>query len=375
MHEGGASAARSARFFVGRQEELADLTSALEDAALGQGSLVLLTGEPGIGKTRLMAELGRMAGQRGFSVVAGRCWEEGGAPPYWPWIQVLRSVGGDFEQLAGSAHPTRPAAAGGVRPEGERLRLFDDVGRFLAAASSSHPLVVTLDDVHAADEPSLLLLRFLGEALVDKAILLVASYRDGERRVRELGELFGELARAGLRLPLRGLTSVEIEAYVSTATGSAPTHEVVSRLHEITGGNPFFVGEVVRLLAAEDALARLDQPIRDPLLRVPEEVRGLIRRRVASLPAEAVGVLRIAAVLGREFELHLLRRMSRLTPARILEVIREAIAIGVVGASGLAAPVLVCPRARARDPLRRPAPGTASRAAPGGGPPARVRLR
>jgi eukaryotic-like serine/threonine-protein kinase len=318
----------SARPFVGRVQELAGLASALEEAASGRGSLVLLTGEPGIGKTRLMSELARLAGQRGARVVTGRCWEEGGAPPYWPWMQVVRSVGGDLERLAASAAPH--SGPRGPAPESERVRMFDAVGRFLAAASSEQPLFVTLDDVHAADEPSLLLLRFLGDALAEARVVLVASYREGEKRVRELGDVFAELARVGRRIPLRGLTSEDIEAYVATVTGSRPTRQVVARLHEVTAGNPFFVGEIVRLLVAEGSVESLEESARDPLRRLPEEVRVLIRRRVAGLSREAVAALRVAAVLGREFDLHLLQRTSGLTPARLLAVLREAAAVGVV---------------------------------------------
>ena len=107
-----------------------------------------MTGEPGIGKTRLMSELAQVATEKGARVVTGRCWEEGGAPPYWPWMQVVRSAGGEFEALV---------------------------------------------------EPSLLLLRFLGDALAESNVLLVASYRETEQRVREQGEAFGELARVGRR--------------------------------------------------------------------------------------------------------------------------------------------------------------------------------
>jgi hypothetical protein len=324
-----ASGRSSVRPFVGRAEELAELVSDLEDAATGRGSLVLLAGEPGIGKTRLMAELGRVAAQRGMTVVAGRCWEEGGAPPYWPWMQIVRAVGGDFEHLAVSTGSRGTASA--VVPESERVRLFDAVGRFLAAVSSERPLLVTLDDVHAADEPSLLLLRFLGDALADAGIVLVASYRETESRTRELGDAFAELARVGRRIPLRGLTSADIEAYVATVMGAAPTRQAVARLHEITAGNPFFVGEVVRLLGAEGTLETLDETVKDPFLRIPEEVRTLIRRRVASLPREAVSILRVAAVIGREFDLHLLQSMSRLTPERLLAVLHDAAVAGAIG--------------------------------------------
>lgn len=317
------------RPFVGRVQELAELAAALSEAASGRGSLVLLTGEPGIGKTRLMSELARLAAGRGVRAVTGRCWEEGGAPPYWPWIQVLRGVGADFERLAAStdAQSTRPGA---VMPEGERIRMFDKVGRFLAAASSEQPHLIMLDDVHAADEPSLLLLRFLGDALVDAGVVLVVSYREGEPRVRELADLFAELARTGRRIALRGLSSADVEAYVATVTGSPPTAEIVRRLHEITAGNPFFVGEVARLLLADEGRVVFDEAIKDPFIRIPEEVRALIRRRVAGLAAEAVEVLRIAAVIGREFDLHVLQLTSRLSPARLLDVLDEAVAVGVV---------------------------------------------
>ena len=326
------AAERSSRPFVGRTQELADLVSALEDAASSRGSLVLLTGEPGIGKTRLMSEFAQVAGQRGARLVTGRCWEEGGAPPFWPWMQVVRSLGGDLERLAtlGDSRAGRARTASGVVPEGERIRLFDAVGRFLAAVSPDRPLLVTLDDIHAADEPSLLLLRFLGDALAETSIVLVASYREAEKRVRELGDVFAELARVGRRIPLRGLTSADVDDYVATLIGSRPTRHLVVRLHEITEGNPFFLGEIVRLLRAEDTLEGLDPTSTDPFRRVPEEVRALIRRRVATLAREAVAVLRVAAVFGREFDLHLLQRRSRLTPARFFNVIDDAVALGVI---------------------------------------------
>jgi tetratricopeptide (TPR) repeat protein len=322
----------SVRPFVGRVQELADLASALEEAVSGRGSLVLLTGEPGIGKTRLLSELSRVAAQHKVRVVAGRCWEEGGAPPYWPWTQIVRSVGGDLERLVAPTgmQPGQLGPASGVVPEGERLRLFDAVGRFLAAASSEEPLLVTLDDVHAADEPSLLLLRFLGQALAESGVLLVASYREAENRVRERGDVFAELARVGRRIPLRGLTSGDVESYVETVTGSRPTEQVTERLYEITAGNPFFVEEIVRLLVADGSLDGLEESAKDPFLRIPEEVRILIRRRVAGLASEAVAVLRVAAVIGREFDLHLLQHTSRLSPARLLDVLREAATVGVV---------------------------------------------
>ena len=243
----------------------------------GRGSLVLVTGEPGIGKTRLMSELARLGSERGVRVVTGRCWEEGGAPPYWPWRQVFRALGGDLEELvvrtgATGAPRSRPTA---VIPGGGRLRLFDAVSAFLSTSCAESPTIVVLDDLHAGDEPSLLLLRFLGDALAEARILLVASYRDADRRVRELSDVFAELARFGRRIPLRGLKAADIEAYVATVTESTVSRRAVARLQEVTGGNPFFLGEAVRLLAAGGTLASLDERTGDPLLRIPEEVRDL----------------------------------------------------------------------------------------------------
>jgi tetratricopeptide (TPR) repeat protein len=336
MHTGGGqqvaapvdAGRTSMRLIVGRDQELSDLGSALDEAASGRGSLMLVTGEPGIGKTRLLSEVAQAATERGGRVATGRCWEQGGAPPYWPWVQVVRALGGDLEELAVSAGAR--AAPTVVVPEGERLRLFDAVGSFLRVASSERLLLVVLDDLHAGDEPSLLLLRFLGDALADARILLVASYREGEQRVRELSSSFAELARVGRRLPLRGLTAADIQAYVATVTGSNLSRRAVARLHEVTGGNPYFLGEIVRLLTAEDTLERLDEPGEDRPLRIPEEVRAVIRDRVAALPREAIAALRLAAVIGREFDLLLLQRASRLSPARIMAVLAKAAAVGLI---------------------------------------------
>ncbi|HXS44549.1 MAG TPA: ATP-binding protein, partial [Solirubrobacteraceae bacterium] len=222
----------SLRPFVGRIHELAELESALEEAGSGRGSLVLVTGEPGIGKTRLMSELARLGSQRGMRVATGRCWEEGGAPPYWPWLQVIRTLGGDLEELVVATGSGSARSA--MMPQGGRLRLFDTVGAFLSEACGARPVVVVLDDLHAGDEPSLLLLRYLGEALAEARILLVASYREADKRVRELSDVFAELARVGRRIPLRGLAPADIEAYVATVTESSVSRRDVARLHEVT---------------------------------------------------------------------------------------------------------------------------------------------
>jgi tetratricopeptide (TPR) repeat protein len=314
----------TARPFVGRAEELDELSAALEEAADGRGSLILVTGEPGVGKTRLTEELAALAVDRGWTMLVGRCWEEGGAPAYWPWIQIVRSLGAGFEQLA----PEEAETA--VDPETMRFRLFDRVTEFITEAAHDRRIVIVLDDLHAADAPSLLLLRFLGERLGGSRILVVGAYRPGEARVRDLADLFAEIARVGRRIPLHGLTPADVESYVALVTGDQPSSPVVLRLHVVTAGNPFFLGQIVRQLAVEGRLADFDADVRDPLLRLPEEVRALVRRRIAGLSHEAVSALRVASVVGREFDLSILQRAFRMSTVRLVAAVAEAAAAGVV---------------------------------------------
>ena len=321
------TAPSATRPFVGRTRELHELRAAFDEADSGRGSLVLVTGEPGIGKTRLMQEFAGTAPDRGWHVVVGRCWEEGGAPPYWPWIQVVRAAGGEFERLART--PSEGGAGAGADPESVRFMLFDAVTRFLVESALAQPLVIVVDDLHAADAPSLLLLRFLGGAIADSRLLVVASYRETESRAHELAAIFGELARVGRRVSLRGLTTDEVEAYVAHVAGESSRTEAV-RLRAITGGNPFFLGEVLRLLSAGGLLDGEGEDIRDPMLRVPEEVRSLIRRRVAGLSHEAIASLDVAAVIGREFDFRVLERTSTLGSSRLLDVVAETVEAGLV---------------------------------------------
>ena len=314
-----ASAYAPARPFVGRDSEFGELVAALDEARAGRGLVFFLTGEPGIGKTRLMQELTRMARERGFQVAAGRCWEEGGAPAYWPWIQAVRELGGDFERLS-------PGAKGSADPQTARFRLFDAAGRFLVERAGSQPLVVLLDDLHAADAASLVLLRFVSETISQAPVVLVGAYREREAQSHERPELFAELARFGPRLSLQGLEVNDVEAYVQGVTGQETSRSAAARLHVLTGGNPFFLDEVLRLVEPEGLADEASGPMRP----VPEEVRVLLRRRLADLSPDAIGALGVAAVAGREFQLKTLERTSDLGVARLLDVLDEAAEAGVI---------------------------------------------
>src|SRR5687767_12632427 len=212
----GASESRttSGEVFVGRSPEMAALHVALAEASSGVPRLVVVGGEPGIGKSRLLDEFASALAGRGTAVHWGRCREAGGAPPYWPWIQVLRTVGRqlDDRQLtdavarsAGDLAQVMPEVIerlGGappvpdVDPDSARFRLFDALTRFLLGAASVEPLVILLDDIHAADEPSLRFLEFLGAELRDSKLLLAVALRTTEVvRSERLAKLLHDLDR------------------------------------------------------------------------------------------------------------------------------------------------------------------------------------
>ncbi len=318
---------RSSRLFVGRGRELEELNEALEEAAAGRGGVMIVTGDPGIGKTRLLAEVADQASAHEWRVLTGRCWEEGGAPAYWPWVQVVRATGGDFEEIA--APPAGPAA-GQADPESVRFALFDAVTRFLLDRAGERPVLIVLEDLHAADEATLLLLRFLGEAIASAPIAVLCSYREGEPRLRELGSLFAGLARIGRRLPLRGLSPQEVEAYVADVVGESATPSLAVRLHSITGGNPFFLGELIRAVDADELSGWAGAGDADPAWRIPEEVRAVIRRRIDHLSPEASSLLQLAAVGGRELDRGVLERMSGLGASRLVDALGEALEAGVL---------------------------------------------
>ena len=335
--------------FVGRQRELAELRAGLEDAVGGRGRFFLVVGEAGIGKTRLAEELAREAAERGGVALWGRCWEGEGAPPYWPWVQVIRALlqGVPAEELrpaVGAGAPylvplvpelgerfrDLPALSTSPRSEHARFYLFDAVATLLRSAAQRTPLVLVLDDLQWADAPSLLLLQFLAHELRDVRILLLGTYREVEvRQAPAVAEILGALGRDGHHVPLRGLGEEEVRRFLEETIGRSPAPVLVRAVHRETEGNPFFVDEIVRLLVAERALERHEDPSpgRFP---VPQGVREAIRRRLAPLPPPAREALALASVVGREFDLAILHRACGLDPEALLETLGPALAREIV---------------------------------------------
>jgi DNA-binding SARP family transcriptional activator len=308
---------RSAGAFVGRDAELQTLHKAVGDAHQGRGRVVLVSGEPGIGKSHLADEVATLARDEGLHVLRGRCWEAGGAPAFWPWVQVLRSCVRNVEperlrRYVGAGGPElvellpelrevlgdvpEPAARD---PEALRFRVFDAVAATLCTiADRDRPVVIILDDLHAADEPSLLLTSFLARAIDGSRVMLLGAFRDTELRKDDaLARVVGELTREARlsRIALEGLRRDDIDDYVRMVAGPA-TPDLIDALHGRTAGNALFIVETVRLLAAKGELANVDVEA-----AVPTGLRDAVERRLGPLPEPTRAALSAAAVLGHEF--------------------------------------------------------------------------
>ncbi|MEA2316306.1 MAG: hypothetical protein QOD44_495 [Solirubrobacteraceae bacterium] len=328
---------------LGRARELGELMGALDDARAKRGGVVLLAGEPGIGKTRLARALGEHAREAGAHVAWARGWDGGGAPAFWPWVQVLRALSADraddrlrADLGAGARRVAQifpelrerlglPEAAEPAESEQARFALFDAVAVFLRNVAADAPVVLLLDDIHTADLPSLLLLAFLARAIGDCPVLVVTTHHEaGPARGPEVEGVFGELSRFGRRIELRGLGDADIRRLIAHRSGADPSDELVAKLAAVTEGNPFFSDEVVRLLVAQ---SRADAPL-EPGARVPlpDGVRDAIRRRLQPLSPETREALEVASVAGRGFRVATLERAAGIPRAELLERLDDALA-------------------------------------------------
>jgi tetratricopeptide (TPR) repeat protein len=339
---------------VGRDRELSELRQGLDNALAGRGRLFMVAGDPGVGKTALADAIGAEAVAAGAIVLWGRAWEGGGAPSYWPWLRILRrlaterDVGAALAALGPEATtrlthlipglaraPEHLAAAGeeaGAGDPGEsdaaRFQLFDAITSLLRAAAAQGPIVLILDDLHGADHPSLLLLGFLAVHVRDSPILVIGTYREAEARLDpQLAATLGDIIRHGQRLPLRGLRERDVGEVVARVAGRRPPDRVVRAIHHATEGNPFFVDEVVRLLSAE---GRLDDAAQVAGVRIPDGVRETIRHRLEPLPDRTLQLLYTASVIGREFRIDTLQRVSGCDAVELDTALGEAVDSGVV---------------------------------------------
>jgi eukaryotic-like serine/threonine-protein kinase len=322
---------------------------AVEATRGGRARFVLIGGEPGSGKTRLAEVVAERAAATGLSVLWGRPWEAGGLPPYWAFVQVLRSLlsrlpeetamqevrhaGEALVQLLPEfAEPgTGTDQSLAADDEGARSRLFEAVARLLERAGRREPLLMILDDLHAADGSSLLLLSFLGHRLMSAPVALLVTYRDQELPAGNYGRtVVVELARqpGSVQLTLGGLSAAEIEEYVRRLTGHEPAPRAVEALFAETDGNPLFVTELVRDLDSRQELH--DRSLGASPMRLPESVTEVIDQRIKRLSPEAGQLLSVASVVGRDFSLRLVADVAQLTIEEVTVRVEEAVGSGLV---------------------------------------------
>jgi predicted ATPase len=339
------------RVFVGRQAEMDRLTQLWKETLSGVPRLVLLAGEPGIGKTRLAAELAKAAHADGAVVLVGRCDEDLGVP-YQPFVEALRhlvdhtpaeDLAGRLGRYAGELVRLVPEVADRVPglpaplrsdPETERYRLFDATAAWLGAASADGPVLLVLDDLQRATKPTLLLLRHVVRSTEPTRLLVLGTYRDSElAHDHPLVELLADLRRQASveRLSLAGLDSSGVARLMEQAAGHSLTDEellLAQAIYQETEGNPFFVREVLRHLTETGAVERREGRWRTRVpvetLGIPEGIREVVGRRVARPSAHANRSLRVAAVIGLEFELPVLQRAAGVDDEELVSSMEEA---------------------------------------------------
>jgi DNA-binding CsgD family transcriptional regulator len=339
--------------FVGRQLEFAAFDERLAAADKGEGGVLFISGEAGIGKSRLAVELAKLAGSQGWQVLTGRAYDTEGLPPYLPIVEALAQhygasadddvlrhvlegagvIGVASEDLKIGAQPMTAGPRPG--PEMERYRLFEAVSRaFLAIASGSESrgLLLCLDDLHWADSPTLLMFQHLARKIDKAPLLLVATYRDADvSETHPLFAILADLSRQHLQqtLKLEALSLEECTALIAKLGAVSPHPSVAKAIRDLTEGNPFFVEEVVRKLVsdhgnlADVALAHADWGI-------PESVRQLVQLRVSRVQPETRGLLQVASVLGDAFSLDLLDETADMTSDLLTGSLEEAESAGLL---------------------------------------------
>jgi eukaryotic-like serine/threonine-protein kinase len=338
--------------FVGREQEMDTLREQLEATFTGHGRTVLLTGEPGIGKTRTAMEFATYARLRGARVLIGRCHDEQGMPPYWLWVHLMRTyiaerslaplrteLGSGAAAIAHvitevhSRFPDLPTLSH-EDPAHIRFHFFDHFAQFVKSAAKNQPLVLVLDDLQWADTPSLLLLQFLVREIADAPLLVVVTCRDiPSVSPSPLTDALATLMRApGSRtLPLRGLSKSEVARFIEITTAHLPGEALTAAVYHGTEGHPFFLTEVIRLLATEGNPSLL--PNTDPTafaLPLPQGVRSAIEGRLTQVSEACRQLLTTAAVIGREFDLTVLEGLLPSASPALLDLLDEAIAARLI---------------------------------------------
>jgi serine/threonine protein kinase/tetratricopeptide (TPR) repeat protein len=344
------------RVFVGRESELRQLQSAFDAAMSGQGSLIMVVGEPGIGKTALCEQLATYVTLRGGKSLVGHCYEEGSLSlPYLAFVEALRSYvltreSDELQNELGSGAGDVARIVSEVRdrlkiklrppkdPEEERYRLMQSVASFLANAANVQPLLLVLEDLHDSDKGTLEMLTHVSRQLAGTRVLIVGTYRDVEvDRTHPLSAALAELRRISSygRVLLRGLNADEVRRMLESIARQEVPWGLAEAVHRQTEGNPLFVQEVVRYLAEEGLITQEEGRWRSsretPLeMTIPEGLRDVIGRRMSLLSPDCNRLLSVASVIGREFELDILKGVANISEDVFVSALKEAVRMSVL---------------------------------------------
>jgi DNA-binding CsgD family transcriptional regulator/tetratricopeptide (TPR) repeat protein len=342
--------------FIGRAVELQQLKVAFDDAADGQGSLIMLVGEPGIGKTALCEQFCRFVLESDGRPLVGHCYEAGSfRPPYQPFVEVfgtylqqcdIATLAVDLgsgavelarimpmlcERLNLSARPP-------VDPEEDRWRLLQAATDFLRSIAAQRPLLLVLEDLHDADRGTLDLLLYLARSLHGARMLVLGTYRDVEvDRAHPLAAALTELHRATnvARVQLRGLSTDEVQRLLTETSQQTIPQSFAELVHRQTEGNPLFVHETLRYVIEAGVVERRDGAllrVGDPSLagRIPEGLRDVVGKRLSRLSESTNRVLSVASVIGREFQLAVLERVLGSPEEEVERALDEARAAAIL---------------------------------------------
>ncbi len=342
--------------FVGREREFAAFNERLAAAGKGEGGVLFISGEPGVGKSRLLVEFARSARNNGWLVLAGRARDAEGMPPYLPFAEAIAEYLGEARDLVlhrllestpdgdllipdqDRARSNPLAVQPGPGPELERYRLFETTSRFLlglANSAESRGLLLCLDDLHLADRSTLLLFRYLARKLPGAPVLIAATYLPTELNdAHPLSVALAELTRDRLQqtIALEPLSASEAASLIGQLSHSRADPVVVDAIQARTGGNPFYLEEVVSQLQAEG------RDLADAGLAatedwgIPQGVRQVIGQRLARLRPATREALQAAAVIGESVAFDVLADTSGLEPQTLIEAVEEAAQSGVIRA-------------------------------------------
>lgn len=320
------------------------LMEGLDDAIQGRGAVWFLSGEPGIGKSRLAEETSRCGMEREMRVLWGRCWEVGGAPAFYPWIQLLRDLLTDDSDLrsrvnglviAHIAHLLPELRQTGVPelpplpPEQARFELLDAVARLVTESAAQKPLLLLLEDLHASDKSSLLLLEFVQRQVRTSAVMVVGTYRETQGDAAYVLQRLSQQARL---IALRRFDGHEVRQLLEGVVGEDVAGRIVEEVIRTTEGNPLFLVELARYLARCGSEAEMLAAARPEA--VPLGIKTAIEQRLSTLDHATRDELELAAVIGREFSVAIICRAFRRDTVAVQAALRRAADASVVTVAG-----------------------------------------